>query len=94
MFLCVCVCKFRIWQLHAICYSGDKKENLKVNLLRIDSSLQGVLACLPGFNPSSRNGMVEDPDHAPYLIAGATGSTVGSTELREKATEVIHAACK
>lgn len=65
-----------------------------MTLLRIDSSLQGVLSCLPDFNPSSRNGTVEDPDHSPFLIAGATGSSVGSTELREKATEVIHAACK
>lgn len=65
-----------------------------MTLLRIDSSLQGVLSCLPDFRPSSRNGMVEDPGLGPFLIAGATGSSVGSTELREKATEIIHAACK
>ncbi|KAF3453245.1 hypothetical protein FNV43_RR03685 [Rhamnella rubrinervis] len=73
---------------------GDEKEHLKVTLLRIDSSLQGVLSCLPDFRPSSRNGMVEDPGDGSFLIAGATGSRVGSTELREKATEIIHAACK
>ena len=65
-----------------------------MTLLRVDSSLQGVLPCLPDFNPSSKNGMVEDPDRAPFLIAGATGLHIGSSELREKAAEVIHAACK
>uniref|UniRef100_A0A5B7B961 Putative proteasome activator subunit 4 n=2 Tax=Davidia involucrata TaxID=16924 RepID=A0A5B7B961_DAVIN len=73
---------------------GMEKEHLKVTLLRLDSSLQGVLSCLPDFRPSSRNGMVEDPGHMSFLIAGATGSIVGSTELREKAAEIIHAACK
>lgn len=73
---------------------GDEKEHLKVTLLRIDSSLQGVLSCLPDFIPSSRNGMVEDPEHASFLIAGATGSSVGSIHLREKAAEIIHKACK
>jgi proteasome activator subunit 4 len=74
--------------------SGDEKEHLKVTLLRIDSTLQGVLSCLPDFRPSSSNAMVEDPDHTSFLIAGATGSSVGSTQLREKAAEIIHAACK
>ncbi|KAA8523501.1 hypothetical protein F0562_009924 [Nyssa sinensis] len=73
---------------------GVEKEHLKVTLLRLDSSLLGVLSCLPDFRPCSRNGMVEDPGHFPFLIAGATGSIVGSTELREKAAEIIHAACK
>jgi proteasome activator subunit 4 len=80
--------------LHAICHPGDEKEHLKVTLLRIDSSLQGVLSCLPDFSPSSRNAMVEDPDHINFLIAGATGSSVGCTQLREKAAEIVHAACK
>ncbi|KAF2298087.1 hypothetical protein GH714_013491 [Hevea brasiliensis] len=73
---------------------GDEKEHLKVTLLRIDSSLQGVLSCLPDFSPSSRNGIVEEPSHTSFLIAGATGSTVGSIELREKAAMIIHTACK
>uniref|UniRef100_A0A2P2M9I2 Proteasome activator Blm10 middle HEAT repeats region domain-containing protein n=1 Tax=Rhizophora mucronata TaxID=61149 RepID=A0A2P2M9I2_RHIMU len=72
---------------------GNEKEHLKVTLLRIDSSLQGVLSCLPDFSPSSRNGIVGDKNHT-FLIAGATGSRVGSTDLRIKAAEIIHAACK
>nr|KYP76237.1 Proteasome activator complex subunit 4 [Cajanus cajan] len=71
---------------------GDEKEHLKVTLLRIESSLQGLFSCLPDFVPDSRNGMVEDSNM--FLIAGATGCTVGSTALREKATEIVHAACK
>nr|GMC51674.1 proteasome activator subunit 4 [Ipomoea batatas] len=72
---------------------GNEKEHLKVTLLRIDSSLQGVLSCLPDFKPSCKNGVVEEQGHIPFLIAGATGSCVGSAELREKATDVIHSAC-
>lgn len=64
-----------------------------MTLLRIDSSLQGVLSCLPDFIPTSKNGTVEGPGNA-FLIAGANGSSVGSIELREKAAEIIHTACK
>ncbi|KAJ0715844.1 putative armadillo-like helical, proteasome activator complex subunit 4 domain-containing protein [Helianthus annuus] len=70
---------------------GNEKDHLKVTLLRIDSSLQGVLSCLPDFIPSFKNEKVEKP---PFLIAGATGSTVGRTGLREKAANVIHIASK
>ncbi|KAF9673186.1 hypothetical protein SADUNF_Sadunf11G0122400 [Salix dunnii] len=73
---------------------GNEKEHLKVTLLRIDSSLQGVLSCLPDFSPSSRNGIVKDASHISFLIAGATGSSVGSAGLREKAVEIMHKACK
>lgn len=65
-----------------------------MTLLRVDSSLQGVLSCLPDFKRPSRNGMFEDPGYVPFLIAGATGSYVGSTALREKAADIIHATCK
>ncbi|XP_057765375.1 proteasome activator subunit 4 isoform X2 [Salvia miltiorrhiza] len=73
---------------------GDEKDHLKVTLLRVDSSLQGVLSCLPDFRPSSENGMVKEAGTSPFLIAGATGSCVGSTELRQKAANVIHETCK
>ncbi|XP_027335262.1 proteasome activator subunit 4 [Abrus precatorius] len=72
---------------------GDEKEHLKVTLLRIESSLQGLFSCLPDFVPDSRNGMVEDSNKL-FLIAGETGYTVGSTALREKAAEIVHTACK
>ncbi|WOG97891.1 hypothetical protein DCAR_0417232 [Daucus carota subsp. sativus] len=74
--------------------TGTEKEHLKVTLLRIDSSLQGVTSCLPDFKPSCVNGMVEDQGNTSFLIAGAAGSKVGSIELREKAATIIHAACK
>lgn len=86
--------------LRMICQSkihsdpGDEKDHLKVTLLRVDSSLQGVLSCLPDFRPSSENGMVNEAGTSPFLIAGATGSCVGSTELRQKAADVIHETCK
>lgn len=65
-----------------------------MTLLRIDSSLQGVLSCLPDFRPSCRNGMAEEQSDFPFLIAGATGSCVGTMELRAKAADVIHATCQ
>lgn len=74
--------------------SGNEKEHLKVTLLRIQSTLLGVLSCLPDFRPSSQSGLMGDPGYTSFLIAGSTGSTVGSTELREKAAEITHAACK
>lgn len=76
-----------------ICNTGDEKEHLKVTLLRIESTLQGLFSCLPDFVPNSRNGTSEDSSNL-FLIAGATGCTVGSTALREKAAEIIHIACK
>ncbi|RHN67495.1 putative proteasome activator Blm10, mid region [Medicago truncatula] len=72
---------------------GDEKEHLQVTLLHIELSLQGLFSCLPDFVPASKNGMVEDSNHT-FLIAGATGCTVGTTALRVKATEIVHAACK
>ncbi|KAM3302669.1 proteasome activator subunit 4 [Capsicum chacoense] len=73
---------------------GTEKEHLKVTLLRIDSSLQGVLSCLPDFRPSYRNGMAEEQSEIPFVIAGATGSCVGTMELRAKAADIIHATCQ
>ncbi|PHT77454.1 Proteasome activator subunit 4 [Capsicum annuum] len=73
---------------------GTEKEHLKVTLLRIDSSLQGVLSCLPDFRPSYRNGMAEEQSEIPFVIAGANGSCVGTMELRAKAADIIHATCQ
>lgn len=74
--------------------AGTEKDHLKVTLLRIDSSLQGILSCLPDFKPSFANGKAEDSVHSSFLLAGAVGVRVGSTEMRERAAEVIHAACR
>lgn len=86
MIIChVCLIIYQLWS------TGNEKDHLKVTLLRIDSSLQGVLSCLPDFIPSFKNGKVENP---PFLIAGATGSSVGSIKLREKAANIVHVASK
>lgn len=89
----VLFCKIKISD-PIICDAGNEKEHLKVTLLRIESSLQGVLSCLPDFRPSSQSGMTGHPGYTSFLIAGSTGSSVGSSELREKAAEIIHEACK
>uniref|UniRef100_A0A1J3I7C0 Proteasome activator subunit 4 n=1 Tax=Noccaea caerulescens TaxID=107243 RepID=A0A1J3I7C0_NOCCA len=81
----------RICQSNIHSDAGEEKTHLKVTLLRIDSTLQGVLSCLPDFRPSPRHDMVED---LPFFIAGASGSYVGSAEIREKTAATIHAACK
>lgn len=80
--------------IDAIVCTGDEKEHLKVTLLRIYSSLQGVMSCLPDMRPSYRNKGAEDMDHGNFLIAGAVGSSVGSSEMRERAAQHIHVACK
>ncbi|XP_047336646.1 proteasome activator subunit 4-like isoform X2 [Impatiens glandulifera] len=84
----------RICQTKIHSDSGSEKEHLKVTLLRLNSSLQGVLSCLPDFRPSANNRSIEDLGSLSFLIAGANGASVGTVELREKAAGVIHTACK
>ncbi|KAJ8423540.1 hypothetical protein Cgig2_024257 [Carnegiea gigantea] len=74
--------------------AGTEKDHLKVTLLRIDSSLQGILSCLPDFRPSFCNGNAEDLVHSSFLLAGDVGVRVGCTEMRERAAEIVHAACR
>lgn len=74
--------------------AGDEKEHLKVTLLRIYSSLQGVMSCLPDMRPSYKNKGTKDTDFNYSVIAGAVGSCIGSAEMRERAAQQIHVACK
>ncbi|KAG6411681.1 hypothetical protein SASPL_129765 [Salvia splendens] len=85
--------KVTLQQVNSSLQGEMRKINLKC-LLQVYSSLQGVLSCLPDFRPSSENGMVKEAGASPFLIAGATGSCVGSTELREMAAGVIYETCK
>lgn len=62
-----------------------------MTMLRIYSSLQGVMSCLPEMRPSVKG---IDQDYNFFLIAGAVGSSVGSAELRERAAEQVHVACR
>ncbi|KAL9224895.1 hypothetical protein vseg_000877 [Gypsophila vaccaria] len=74
--------------------TGNEKEHLKVTLLRIDSSLQGILSCLPDFTPSFTNKNAECSVESLFLVAGAAGARVGSPEMRVKAAEIIHEASR
>ncbi|ONK69303.1 uncharacterized protein A4U43_C05F21440 [Asparagus officinalis] len=74
--------------------AGNEKEHLKVTLLRIYSSLQGVMSCLPDMHPSCKNGEAKDLCNKHFLIAGAVGSSIGSSEMREKAAQHVHQACR
>lgn len=74
--------------------AGDQKEHLKVTLLRIYSSLQGVMSCLPDMRPSCKDRGAMDLDNSHFLIAGAVGSSIGSSEMRERAAQTIHEACR
>lgn len=74
--------------------AGVERDHLKVTLLRIFSSLQGVLSCLPDLPPLVKYGKRKDLDHDYFFIAGASGASVGSSELREKAVRDVHVACK
>lgn len=73
--------------------AGNKKDHLKVTLLRIYSSLQGVMSCLPDIRPCKSTG-TDDSEDAYFLIAGAIGSSIGSSELRETTAQHIHEACR
>ncbi|KAK3129031.1 hypothetical protein QOZ80_6BG0470430 [Eleusine coracana subsp. coracana] len=73
--------------------TGDEKEHLKVTLLRINSALHGVMSCLPEIRPSYKYGSSNQVEPM-FFIAGSAGSTVGSSEMREKAAEFVHIACR
>lgn len=73
--------------------TGDEKEHLKITLLRIHSALHGVMSCLPEIRPSYKDGRSLEVESA-FFIAGSAGSTVGSSEMREKAAEFVHIACR
>ncbi|WOL13929.1 proteasome activator subunit 4 isoform X2 [Canna indica] len=84
----------RICQTKMHTDAGDEKEHLKVTLLRIYSSLQGVMSCLPDMCPSYKNRGTKDIDLNQPFIAGAVGSCIGNSEMRERAAQQIHVACK
>ncbi|KAL6909678.1 hypothetical protein ACP4OV_001337 [Aristida adscensionis] len=73
--------------------TGHEKEHLKVTLLRIHSALHGVMSCLPEMRPSYKDGTSKEVEST-FFIAGAAGSTVGSSEMREKAAGFVHTACR
>lgn len=74
--------------------AGTEKEHLKITLLRIKSSLQGVMSCLPDMRPCDKRTGIITVEHSYFVIAGAVGSSVGSSELRERAANIIHQSCK
>lgn len=75
-------------QLRSLCMSsGQQKEHLRVLLLRIESTLFGLRACLPDFP-------YPDGEPAIAIVAGAAGVPVGSSALREEAADTIHQACE
>ncbi|XP_073098688.1 proteasome activator subunit 4 isoform X3 [Elaeis guineensis] len=84
----------RICQTKMHYEARNEKEHLKVTFLRIYSSLRGMMSCLPDMRPSYRNIGTEDINHGNFLIAGAVGLSVGSSEMRERAAQHIHVACK
>ncbi|OAY75058.1 Proteasome activator subunit 4 [Ananas comosus] len=74
--------------------AGTEKEHLKITLLRIKSSLQGVMSCLPDMRPCDKRTGVITGEHSYFVIAGAVGSSVGSSGLRERAANIIHQSCR
>uniref|UniRef100_A0A0D9WPL1 Proteasome activator complex subunit 4 C-terminal domain-containing protein n=1 Tax=Leersia perrieri TaxID=77586 RepID=A0A0D9WPL1_9ORYZ len=82
-----------ICQAKIHCETGEEKEHLKVTLLRIHSALQGVMSCLPEMRPSYKDGRSKVVEPI-FFIAGSAGSAVGNSEMREKAAELVHEACR
>uniref|UniRef100_A0A0D6R2L6 Proteasome activator subunit 4 n=1 Tax=Araucaria cunninghamii TaxID=56994 RepID=A0A0D6R2L6_ARACU len=74
--------------------SGYEKQHLRVILLQIDASLQGVRSCLPDFHPLPKDGNIENEKRNTSYILGAAGVSIGSAELRQETAEIIDIACK
>ena len=72
---------------------AEEKEHIRVLLLRVNSSLRGVRSCLPDFKECQVT-PVDHQEVQPYFIAGASGASVGSVELREEAAATLHLCCK
>ncbi|KAI5078578.1 hypothetical protein GOP47_0006249 [Adiantum capillus-veneris] len=72
-------------------YPGQEKEHLRVLLLRVEGALCGLGSCLPDFDALTRS---SGGDKGGSLtIVGAAGATVGTSELRQEAANVVHQVC-
>jgi proteasome activator subunit 4 len=70
-----------------------RQEHLKVTLLHINSALHGVMSCLPEMRPSNEDGSSKEVESMFFIVESA-GTSVGSSEMREKAAEFVHIACR
>ncbi|XP_078162594.1 proteasome activator subunit 4-like isoform X3 [Carex rostrata] len=70
------------------------EDHLKVSLLRIKCSLEGVLSCLPDMQPIYKDLELKSTKFSNYLlISGSNGAAVGSPEMRERVAQLIHSTC-
>eukprot|EP00250_Pteridium_aquilinum_P022210 c25325_g1_i2 orf=249-5699(+) len=72
-------------------YAGQEKEHLRVLLLRVEGALCGLGSCLPDFDGHANS---TEGDRAGRLtVVGAAGATVGTPELREETSKIVHQVC-
>ncbi|KAH7373268.1 hypothetical protein KP509_17G047600 [Ceratopteris richardii] len=69
-------------------YAGQEKEHLRVLLLRLEGALCGLGSCLPDLSACA---CMSEADRACSLtIIGAVGATIGTSEMRQEAANVVH----
>ncbi|KAJ4811141.1 Proteasome activator complex subunit 4 [Rhynchospora pubera] len=87
----------QVHQDKSLLTEGDSgsENRLKVSLLRIKCSLEGVLSCLPEMQPTYKDSELKSTKFSNYvLISGSNGTTVGSSEMRERVAKLIHSTCQ
>ena len=72
-------------------FADQEKEHLRVLLLRIEGTLCGLGTCLPDFSSHtiSGKGVI-----GPLTVVGAAGATIGTSELREQISGIVHQVCE
>ena len=71
-------------------FADQEKEHLRVLLLRIEGTLYGLGTCLPDFSShTSAKGVI-----GPLAVVGAAGATIGTSELRERISGIVHQVCE
>jgi hypothetical protein len=72
-------------------FADQEKEYLRVLLLRVEGTLCGLGTCLPDF--SSHTTSVKG-EVGPLTVVGAVGATIGTSQLREETSEIVHQVCE
>lgn len=72
-------------------YAGQEKEHLRVLLLRVEGALCGLGSCLPDFETHANSN--DGEGSGPLTVVGSAGATVGTSELREETSKIVHQVC-
>lgn len=75
--------------------NGGEKDAWRVALLRLLACLDGVQSCLPDFLPPGHGENTSAGTSEEVLtVVGSSGTSIGSSDLREEIAKVLHEACQ